>query len=261
MARTANGKDSSDGDNDNDDWNNCSNRIKEGQVQSNFMEGHWPWQHHTSQSWSISSVSWLHIFASQFTSNLSTMASHKPQEPTSWNATSVKHATRKIAFMFSQQSTLTLTCLRQEEELQVEPPMMGRCTTIKHLILLAYASRQHPSVSSNIVCRTRRVQSHPPDQQYQQLNVLFCVVWCYVAIPAAIYRSACPGARTWKCPAECFVSDFGRLPRSAPKSAFRVFFFTLLGLKDARSTQKALFGALRGFGECALVLVLRSRII
>ena len=40
-----------------------------------------------------------------------------------------------------------------------------------------------------------------------------------VAIPAAIYRSAFR-ARASKCPPECFLGNFGHLPRSAPKSAF-----------------------------------------
>ena len=39
------------------------------------------------------------------------------------------------------------------------------------------------------------------------------------AIPAAIYRSAFR-ARAGKCPPECFLSNFGHLPRSAPGSAF-----------------------------------------
>ena len=40
-----------------------------------------------------------------------------------------------------------------------------------------------------------------------------------LAIPAAISRSAFR-ARAWKCPPECFLGNFGHLPRSAPKSAF-----------------------------------------
>ena len=44
-----------------------------------------------------------------------------------------------------------------------------------------------------------------------------------IAIPAAIYRSAFR-ARAWKCPTECFLSNFGHLPQSAPKSAFKVLF-------------------------------------
>ena len=40
-----------------------------------------------------------------------------------------------------------------------------------------------------------------------------------VAIPAAIYRSAFR-ARAGKCAPECFLGNFGHLPRSAPKSAF-----------------------------------------
>ena len=42
-----------------------------------------------------------------------------------------------------------------------------------------------------------------------------------IAIPAAIYRSAFR-ARAGKCPPECFLGNFGHLPRSAPKSAFWV---------------------------------------
>ena len=61
------------------------------------------------------------------------------------------------------------------------------------------------------------------------------------AIPATIYRSA-PGPRAGKCPPECFLSDFGHLPASAPKSAFWRF----LSLKAPKSTQKALFGTLGG---------------
>ena len=30
----------------------------------------------------------------------------------------------------------------------------------------------------------------------------------------------CPGTWAGKCPTECFLSAFGHLPRSAPKSAF-----------------------------------------
>ena len=48
-------------------------------------------------------------------------------------------------------------------------------------------------------------------------------------IPAAIYiyRSAFR-ARAWKCPPECFLGNFGHLPRSAPKSAFWVLFGVFL---------------------------------
>ena len=82
------------------------------------------------------------------------------------------------------------------------------------------------------------------------------------AIPAAIYRSAFK-ARAWKCPPECFLGNFGHLPRSAPKSAFRVL-LAFLGPKNAKKhskstlwgtprqvpkiAQKALRGALSGPG-------------
>ena len=55
------------------------------------------------------------------------------------------------------------------------------------------------------------------------------------AIPAAIYRSAFR-ARARKCPPECFLGNFGHLPRSAPKSAFRVLF----GVFRPKKRQKAL---------------------
>ena len=74
----------------------------------------------------------------------------------------------------------------------------------------------------------------------------------------------CSGARAGKCPAECFSSAFEHLPRSAPKSAFRVLFVAFLGLKSAKkhskntlwgtprqvpkNTQKAFRGALSGPG-------------
>ena len=84
-----------------------------------------------------------------------------------------------------------------------------------------------------------------------------------LAIPAAIYRSAFR-ARAGKCPPECFLSNVGHLPRSAPKSAFRALFGVFLGLKNAKKhskstlwgtprqvpkiAQKALRGALSGPG-------------
>ena len=56
----------------------------------------------------------------------------------------------------------------------------------------------------------------------------------------------CPGARAGKCPTECFLSVFGCLPQSAPKSAFWVRFGTFWAKKTPKSTEKELFGALRG---------------
>ena len=55
----------------------------------------------------------------------------------------------------------------------------------------------------------------------------------------------CSGSRAGKCPAECFLSDFGHLARSALESAFWVLFGTFRARKTLKSTQKALFRALR----------------
>ena len=78
-----------------------------------------------------------------------------------------------------------------------------------------------------------------------------------------------PAARAWKCPTECFLSSFGHLPRSVPKSVFWVFFLAFSGPKKAekrsKSTlwgtprevpkiaQKALRGGLSGPGPGALL--------
>ena len=56
------------------------------------------------------------------------------------------------------------------------------------------------------------------------------------AIPVAIYRSAFR-ARAGKCPTDCFLS--------APKSFFECFWDSFGAKKTPKSTQKALFGALR----------------
>ena len=58
-----------------------------------------------------------------------------------------------------------------------------------------------------------------------------------VAIPAAIYRSA-QGPGPEKCPTECFLSNFGHLARSAPKSALWVLFWRSLGRKKRQKALK-----------------------
>ena len=52
----------------------------------------------------------------------------------------------------------------------------------------------------------------------------------------------CPGARAWKCPTECFLSNFGHLPRSAPKSAFWVLFGVFRPKKRQNALEKHSLG-------------------
>ena len=60
------------------------------------------------------------------------------------------------------------------------------------------------------------------------------------------YAESCdPGRPAGKCPTECFLSAFGHLPRSAPKSAFE-YFLAFLGLKQGarqggRTLRKGVF--------------------
>ena len=61
---------------------------------------------------------------------------------------------------------------------------------------------------------------------------------CICVTDLGRHLQECSGARAGKCPTECFLSAFGRLARSAPKSAFRVFFGTFGAKKRPKALKK-----------------------